>query len=197
MLIRGKTLDLLILSMLLEQKEPLTGYSIAKVIEKQFSPFASPSPGTIYPRLKKLELNGDIKSSEDNGYSITNQGRALIESSVKGIVDNAFQSWSIIYKSFIENLSFPRKYQIMDKFGDFYQFNIKTLKSCCHASDDMSSEELHASQKSLEQMKQEIQTKSTATIAQIDQTLAQIQEILEKKQEARKKPTIIWEDDDT
>ncbi len=60
MLIRGKTLDLLIISLLSQQSTPMTGYSIVKAIGKQFHPLTTiPSPGTIYPRLKKMEINGD------------------------------------------------------------------------------------------------------------------------------------------
>ncbi|MHA1675216.1 MAG: PadR family transcriptional regulator [Promethearchaeota archaeon] len=194
MLIRGKTLDLLIISLLSQQSTPMTGYSIVKAIEKQFFPLAGPSPGTIYPRLKKMELNGDIQSNSDKSYSITDQGNELLQNSVKEIVDNAFSSWSIIYKSLLNNMSYPRRFKVMDKFGDFYGFNAKTIKQCCKFSEDLSIEDLKTSKKYLEQVKKDIQEKSKKLLDDLDNNLAKLDELLEKKQKILKKPKIIWED---
>jgi DNA-binding PadR family transcriptional regulator len=194
MLIRGKTLDLLILSLLSEQTTPMTGYSIVKAIEKQFFPHASPSPGTIYPRLKNMEINGDIQSNDDKSFSITDQGNGLLHNSVKGIVDNAFSSWSIIYKSLLHNMSYPRRFKVMDKFGDFYGINAKTLKDCCHFSEDLSTDDLQSSKTYMMQLKQDIQEKSKKLLEDLDKNLADLDDLIKKKQEKRTRPTITWEE---
>ncbi|MHA1612340.1 MAG: PadR family transcriptional regulator [Promethearchaeota archaeon] len=196
MLIRGKTLDLLILSLLRDQSTPMTGYSIVKAIGKKFHHHitTTPSPGTVYPRLKKLEENGDIQRIKEKSYSITDQGNDLLQNSVKEIVDNAFGSWSIIYKSLLNNMSYPRRFKVLDRFGDFYGFNAETINQCCQFSEDLSTNDLKSSKSYLEKMKKEIEKKSKKLLDDLDKNLKKLDEMIEKKQATLVKPKIEWED---
>lgn len=70
-------LRLYLLSLLAE--EPMHGYEIILALEERFGGTYSPSAGTIYPRLAKLEEESLVTKTPDGRktvYSITNAGRA-------------------------------------------------------------------------------------------------------------------------
>ena len=70
-------LRLYLLSALTEHGR-MSGYDLIQALEKQFDGLYSPSAGTVYPRLAKLEEEG-LVSREDEGrksmYTITDAGR--------------------------------------------------------------------------------------------------------------------------
>ena len=58
---------------------PRHGYEIIRLLEDRFMGLYSPSAGTVYPRLARLEEEGLISRDESSGrkiYSITDAGRA-------------------------------------------------------------------------------------------------------------------------
>ncbi|MEP6797973.1 MAG: PadR family transcriptional regulator, partial [Lapillicoccus sp.] len=58
---------------------PRHGYEVIQDLEKRFNGLYSPSAGTVYPRLAKLEDEGLVARSDDGRkatYSITDAGRA-------------------------------------------------------------------------------------------------------------------------
>lgn len=70
-------LRLYLLSLL--SKEPMHGYELMLALEEQFGGTYTPSAGTIYPRLAKLEEEGLVTKSPEGRktvYSITDVGRA-------------------------------------------------------------------------------------------------------------------------
>ncbi len=70
-------LRLYLLSLLAEQ--PRHGYELIQALSERFGGTYSPSAGTIYPRLAKLEAEGLVTKSTDGRktvYEITNAGRA-------------------------------------------------------------------------------------------------------------------------
>jgi DNA-binding PadR family transcriptional regulator len=74
-------LRLYILSLL--ESGPMHGYEIIQAIEDRFGGTYTPSAGTIYPRLAKLEEEGLVSKVPDGrktDYSITDAGRAELES---------------------------------------------------------------------------------------------------------------------
>jgi PadR family transcriptional regulator, regulatory protein PadR len=84
-LLRGNT-DSLLLFLINESGETY-GYRLIKEIEKRSKGYFKFKEGTVYPALRKLENDGLVQGSWkklDNGqerryYSITDQGRALLE----------------------------------------------------------------------------------------------------------------------
>ena len=57
---------------------PRHGYEIIQSLEERFNGLYSPSAGTVYPRLAKLEEEGLVERTEDGRkgtYSITDAGR--------------------------------------------------------------------------------------------------------------------------
>ena len=70
-------LRLYLLSLLAE--EPMHGYEVILALEERFGGTYTPSAGTIYPRLAKLEEEGLVTKSADGRktvYEITDAGRA-------------------------------------------------------------------------------------------------------------------------
>ncbi|SEB81689.1 DNA-binding transcriptional regulator, PadR family [Paramicrobacterium humi] len=71
------SLRLYLLSLLAEQ--PRHGYELIQALSERFGGTYSPSAGTIYPRLSKLEDEGLVTKTSDGRktvYSITDAGRA-------------------------------------------------------------------------------------------------------------------------
>ncbi|GAB2493886.1 PadR family transcriptional regulator [Nocardiopsis aegyptia] len=70
-------LRLYLLKML--DESPRHGYEIISLLRDRFLGVYSPSPGTIYPRLARLEEEGLVTHTEEGGrkvYSLTDKGRA-------------------------------------------------------------------------------------------------------------------------
>jgi DNA-binding PadR family transcriptional regulator len=64
-------------------EEPRHGYEVIRLLRDRFMGVYAPSPGTIYPRLARLEEEGLVTHDEDNGrkvYRITEAGRAELRS---------------------------------------------------------------------------------------------------------------------
>jgi DNA-binding PadR family transcriptional regulator len=60
-------------------ESPRHGYDLIRELEDRFMGLYSPSAGTIYPRLARLEAEGLVTHSEEDGrktYTITEAGRA-------------------------------------------------------------------------------------------------------------------------
>ncbi|MCS5723880.1 PadR family transcriptional regulator [Herbiconiux sp. CPCC 203407] len=74
-------LRLYLLSLL--EESPKHGYELIQALSERFGGTYSPSAGTIYPRLAKLEEEGLVTKSADGRktvYAITDTGRAELDS---------------------------------------------------------------------------------------------------------------------
>jgi DNA-binding PadR family transcriptional regulator len=59
-------------------ESPRHGYEVIRLLEDRFMGMYAPSPGTIYPRLQRLEAEGLVTQSQEGGrkvYQITEAGR--------------------------------------------------------------------------------------------------------------------------
>ena len=59
-------------------ERPRHGYEVIRLLEDRFMGLYAPSPGTIYPRLQRLEAEGLVTQSREGGrkvYQITDAGR--------------------------------------------------------------------------------------------------------------------------
>ncbi|HEX4091857.1 MAG TPA: PadR family transcriptional regulator [Trebonia sp.] len=64
-------------------EEPRHGYEVIRLLRDRFMGVYAPSPGTIYPRLARLEDEGLVTHDEENGrkvYRITEAGREELRS---------------------------------------------------------------------------------------------------------------------
>jgi DNA-binding PadR family transcriptional regulator len=63
------------------QEKPSHGYEIIQVLTRRFHGLYAPSPGTVYPRLSKLEGEGYIGGVDREGrkvYTITEKGSRFL-----------------------------------------------------------------------------------------------------------------------
>jgi DNA-binding PadR family transcriptional regulator len=71
-------------------ESPRHGYEVIRLLQDRFLGVYSPSPGTIYPRLARLEEDGLVTHTEVDGkkvYSITDKGREEIRSRLSDLAD--------------------------------------------------------------------------------------------------------------
>ena len=65
------------------EESPRHGYDVIRLLEDRFMGLYAPSPGTIYPRLQRLEAEGLVTHSQEGGrkvYRITDAGREELAS---------------------------------------------------------------------------------------------------------------------
>ena len=65
------------------EESPRHGYEVIRLLEDRFMGLYAPSPGTIYPRLQRLEAEGLVTQSQEGGrkvYRITDAGRQELAS---------------------------------------------------------------------------------------------------------------------
>src|ERR1700733_6548818 len=71
-------------------ESPRHGYEVIRLLQDRFLGVYAPSPGTIYPRLARLEEDGLVPHEEGDGkkvYSITDKGREEIHSRLSDLAD--------------------------------------------------------------------------------------------------------------
>src|ERR1700748_909538 len=71
------------LRLYLLDEEPRHGYEVIRLLRSRFMGVYAPSPGTIYPRLARLEEEGLVTHDEENGrkvHRITEAGREELRS---------------------------------------------------------------------------------------------------------------------
>jgi DNA-binding PadR family transcriptional regulator len=80
------------------QEKPCHGYEIIRALGHRFHGFYVPSPGTVYPRLGRLEQNGYVTSVEQAGrkvYTITEEGRRFLaeNASLEKEINERLSNW--------------------------------------------------------------------------------------------------------
>ncbi|MGI2335617.1 MAG: PadR family transcriptional regulator [Dehalogenimonas sp.] len=81
-------LKFILLDMLREK--PRHGYDLIRELEERSHGFYTPSPGSIYPVLQKLQEKGMVSSEDQEGrktYTITDEGLKLLEERA-GVVEH-------------------------------------------------------------------------------------------------------------
>jgi DNA-binding PadR family transcriptional regulator len=64
------------------EESPRHGYEIISLLEDRFMGMYAPSPGTVYPRLQRLEAEGLVTHAQEGGrkvYQITEAGREELD----------------------------------------------------------------------------------------------------------------------
>ncbi|HEU5160623.1 MAG TPA: helix-turn-helix transcriptional regulator [Streptosporangiaceae bacterium] len=72
------------------EESPRHGYEVIRLLQDRFLGVYSPSPGTIYPRLARLEEEGLVTREVVKGkkvYSLTDKGRAELERRMDELAD--------------------------------------------------------------------------------------------------------------
>ena len=89
-----------ILTLLAER--PMNGYELITELETRSEGRWRPSPGAIYPALRKLEDRGSITSTEVGGklqFELTDRGRTMLAYYVEEQGDDAAPPWSEVPSS--------------------------------------------------------------------------------------------------
>ena len=89
-----------ILTLLSER--PMNGYELITELETRSEGRWRPSPGAIYPALRKLEDRGSITSTEVGGklqFELTDRGRTMLAYYVEEQGDDAAPPWSEVPSS--------------------------------------------------------------------------------------------------
>jgi DNA-binding PadR family transcriptional regulator len=71
-------------------ESPRHGYEVIRLLQDRFLGVYAPSPGTIYPRLARLEEDGLVTHEDVDGkkiYSITDKGREEIRNRISDLAD--------------------------------------------------------------------------------------------------------------
>lgn len=72
------------------EESPRHGYEVIRLLRDRFLGVYSPSPGTIYPRLARLEAEGLVSHEVIKGkkvYSLTDEGRAELDRRMDELAD--------------------------------------------------------------------------------------------------------------
>ncbi|HET7475721.1 MAG TPA: PadR family transcriptional regulator [Dermatophilaceae bacterium] len=72
------------------EEGPRHGYEVMRALEERFNGLYSPSAGTVYPRLAKLEEEGLVERSDEGRkatYRITEAGRAEVRARAYDVAD--------------------------------------------------------------------------------------------------------------
>lgn len=72
------------------EEQPRHGYDVIRLLEDRFAGLYSPSAGTIYPRLARLQADGLVERTDEEGrktYRLTANGRAELDSRRNELAD--------------------------------------------------------------------------------------------------------------
>lgn len=131
--------ELIILSLLM--REPSHGYLISKFINDIIGPIAKVSHGWLYPRLAKLEQEGLIATSDDEGeekkgerqlrtYHITEEGRKRFHELMMDTSSNPGEYSKFFWQKvcFFEYLHPAERLHLVDHYINYCQTHILHLK---------------------------------------------------------------------
>ena len=203
-----KLVDLMLLSIVMENTDGISAYSIVKELKERFDPFWNPSPGTIYPILEKLTISGFIEKVEGKEppiYKITENGKQKINETVPETLDSSMKFFPMFFQNLVQGLSIPARldftYRIPRTFG--------MCGKCVSPIEDKSfqksleSENPKRLRTRLEEMKvrlleakKEIQEWTSQEIHNIETKIEQIDKKLQKCDEEAKKWVKIKIDND-
>lgn len=191
-----KALDMVILSILNDNPNGLTGYSIVKEMKEKFGPIRAPSPGTIYPRLRKLLITGDITEKDDE-YKISSQGQQKLTQNIPEIIDNSLEFMPMLYKTLMRPLPFGDRLNYLSNLSYFSEhsghgphknfLDDSLFPEECQCTSDFSEsiERLQRIKDRLLRAKQEIQERLNSRLQAIDEKIQVIDERIKQCQEEK------------
>jgi len=204
-----KALDMVILSILNNNPDGLTGYSIVKAMKEKFGTIGAPSPGTIYPRLKKLLVMGDIVG-KDEEFKISSQGKQKLTQNIPGIIDNSREFMPMLYSILMRSLPYVERLNYLPDLSGFFEhpghahhrnfLDDSIFPEECQCTSDLSESlgRLQAIKDRLLRAKQEIQERLSARLQAIDDKIQFIDErIKECQAEKESRVKIPIEDGDS
>ncbi len=121
---RLKPIDFQVLS-LLQETGSRTGYEIIKLLNERFKGLWTPSAGTIFPVLARLEDKGFITKEQANtgdrsalAHKITERGQSALKSQITKDTDQELKFIGDYLRQLLGAGSFPHRYWRVAKFLD-------------------------------------------------------------------------------
>ncbi|MHA1776909.1 MAG: hypothetical protein DRO88_01370 [Promethearchaeia archaeon] len=181
---------LIILALINNHPEGMTGYSIVKEINAKFAPVWTPGPGTIYPKLKQLLDQGAL-AKEGSKYRITQTGREFIAQHIPEALNLSMNFLPAFFKVLIHpiNQQIPFDIHIFKNPCFFGVSQFKQLPTQWNV------EELERLQQMLKREKQRATQWVQEYVKQIDEDIQVIEEkVNEMKEKAKIIPVkVVWE----
>jgi len=172
-MIPRRALDLIILSILDQNEQGLTGYALVNKFKAYF-PISNISPGTLYPKLKKLNESGDISESSKI-YTITDQGKQRLTENSPKFIHDSIEFLPKLFKTlmkplpFLQQLDFPDYYNISD-YG-FLDDVLSSDEFCSISNVSKSMENLERMRKRLERAKKNLTKRFNKQMEQLDKQI--------------------------
>ena len=172
-MIPRRALDLIILSILDQNEQGLTGYALVKKF-KDYFPISNISPGTLYPKLRKLNESGDI-SENSKIYTITEKGKERLTKNSPDIIHDSIEFLPKLFKTlikplpFLKQLDFPEFWHISD-YGILDDV-ISSDEFCSFSNISQSIENLERMKKRLEKEKKDLTNRHKKQMENIDKQI--------------------------
>lgn len=190
------SLDLVILSIMDDFPDGITGYALVEEFKKRFGKERALSPGTLYPRLNKLKVDNLI---EDDGkvWKIKKEGKQRLEKNVPDVLSKSLEFMPMLYKFLMKTLPIPRRMDFMchpTKDGDHVNCSPRPdLFDADSISVDLdripdegrSIPRLEEIQQQLDDMKRSIEKRLQDQIQSIDSLLATLAEKIDRCHEEK------------
>lgn len=181
-----KTLDLVLLSILDENPEGMTGYALVREIKHRFNPkikdypkeneeviVVSLSPGTLYPRSRKLIDSGDITlEKESKVFQITEQGKRRLTEKIPNLMKYNLKFLPKLFRVLTRPLSNQHSHYIPD-FKDYIDDSIFS-----HPVED---EDITITIKELKSLKKEMDETKNRTDVIINKIEERVAELIDQK----------------
>jgi len=172
-MIPRRALDLIILSILDQNQEGLTGYALVNKFKVYF-PISNISPGTLYPKLRKLNESGDI-SENSKIYIITEQGKQRLTENSPKIIHDSIEFLPKLFKTlikplpFLKQLDFPEYWHASD-YG-FLDDVLSSDEFCSISNVSQSIENLERMRERLEKEKEDLTKRYKKQMENIDKQI--------------------------
>lgn len=189
-----RALDLVILTILKDHPDGLTGYSIREKMKEKFPDMNVPSAGTIYPRLKRLSRKGDIEEKE-NLFLISAQGKDKLARNIPDVIEESMDFFPMFYKFLMRPLPFKSRMDYMSRGPPFFGYgpqhkhifdeSIFPEDFICTADTDESITRLQAIKSRLLKVKTRIQDRLEGELQAIDDKIRMIDEKIKECEEEK------------
>jgi len=172
-MIPRRALDLIILSILDQNEQGLTGYALVNKFKVYF-PISNISPGTLYPKLRKLNESGDI-SENSKIYTITEQGKQRLTENSPKIIHDSIEFLPKLFKTlikplpFLKQLDFPEYWHASD-YG-FLDDVLSSDEFCNISNVSQSIENLERMRVRLEKEKEDLTKRYKKQMENIDKQI--------------------------
>jgi len=185
-------LDVILLSLVQGEPTGITAYALLKKLADLFKEAVSPSPGTIYPRLKKLTESGDLIQPTSNTFQITEKGIKFLTETIPQLFDDTQQFCTILSHSLLRPLPISVRMQYLHRFTDF-PLNVAHLEEDWGQIDaTFSIRDLETIKHHLINLRDRIQDQTENRLRQIGVTIRSIDQKLQEERAKFKNPKIIW-----